>query len=42
MDAYNDEVGFAFLGNALNFALGSTEDEMLMGFGHPKLPTEFG
>jgi|TARA_Y200000002_G_C22414805_1_gene551329 hypothetical protein len=42
MAAHNDEVGFAFLGNALNFALGSPEDEMLMGFGHPKLPTEFG
>ena len=42
MAAHNDEVGSAFLGNALNFAMGSPEDEMLMGFRHAELPTEFG
>ena len=42
MAAHNDKVGVALLGNALDFALGSPKDEMLMGLGHPELPTECG
>ena len=42
MTANDDKVGFAFLGNTLYFALRTSENEVLMRFGHFKLARKFG
>ncbi len=38
----DDEIGFAFLGNTLYFALRPSENEVLMRLGHVELARKFG